>query len=77
MQGGVYKEAGIGDYCEGDDLVLIRVEGNVVIDKQDRVFQAKEVGQSHAAKIGHACPQCEAERNRGKIAVAHGSVRCW
>jgi hypothetical protein len=61
VQGGVRKEANIRDHREGNDLVLIRIERNVVIDEQERVSQATEVGHGHAAEIGDARPQREAE----------------
>ena len=50
------------------------MEGNVVVDKQQRVFQAKEVRDRHAGEVGCASPQGASKQHRRWIAVAHRMI---
>ena len=74
IQSRVHKEANVCHDCEGDDLVLIGIEGNVVVDKQQRVFQTEEVGHRHAAEVGCASPQGESKKQGRRIVVDHQTI---
>eukprot|EP00413_Alexandrium_margalefii_P044287 CAMPEP_0204604076 /NCGR_PEP_ID=MMETSP0661-20131031/57639_1 /ASSEMBLY_ACC=CAM_ASM_000606 /TAXON_ID=109239 /ORGANISM="Alexandrium margalefi, Strain AMGDE01CS-322" /LENGTH=131 /DNA_ID=CAMNT_0051615201 /DNA_START=90 /DNA_END=485 /DNA_ORIENTATION=- len=56
VQGRCREEEDVRHHAERNDLVLIRVVGGVIVDKEYRLLDAEPMSEAHATKVGHVDP---------------------